>query len=79
MPPVRVLREFFGPKDTRGVYDIFRAELRGYRVRTVVLSILTVASVLSAFLVRLTESFDFVGGNAGVYAAVNLLFCWRRA
>lgn len=74
MPPVRVLREFFGPKDTRGVYDIFRAELRGYRVRTVVLSILTVASVLSAFLVRLTESFDFVGGNAGVYAAVNLLF-----
>lgn len=74
MPPVRVLREFFGPKDTRGVYDIFRAELRGYRVRTVVLSILTVASVLSAFLVRLTESFDFVGGNAGVYAAVNLIF-----
>ncbi len=74
MPPVRVLREFFGPKDTRGVYDIFRAELRGYRVRTVVLSILTVASVFSAFLVRLTESFDFVGGNAGVYAAVNLLF-----
>lgn len=74
VPPVRVLREFFGPKDTRGVYDIFRAELRGYRVRTVVLSILTVASVISAFLVRLTESFDFVGGNAGVYAAVNLIF-----
>lgn len=74
MPPVRVLREFFGPKDTRGVYDIFRAELRGYRLRTVVLSILTVASVVSALLVRLTESFDFVGGNAGVYAAVNLIF-----
>lgn len=74
VPPVRVLREFFGPKDTRGVYDIFRAELRGYRVCTVVLSILTVASVISAFLVRLTESFDFVGGNAGVYAAVNLIF-----
>lgn len=74
MPPVRVLREFFGPKDTGGVYDIFRAELRGYRVRTVVLSILTVASVVSALLVRLTETFDFVGGNAGVYAAVNLLF-----
>ncbi len=74
MPPVRVLREFFGPKDTRGVYDIFRAELRGYRLRTVVLSILTVASVVSALLVRLTESFDIVGGNAGVYAAVNLIF-----
>lgn len=74
MPPVRVLREFFGPKDTRGVYDIFRAELRGYQLRTVVLSILTVASVVSALLVRLTESFDFVGGNAGVYAAVNLIF-----
>lgn len=74
MPPVRVLREFFGPKDTQGVYDIFKAELRGYRVRTVVLSILTVASVASALLVRLTDSFDFVGGNAGVYAAVNLIF-----
>lgn len=74
MPPVRVLREFFGPKDAGGVYDIFRAELRGYRLRTVVLSILTVASVISALLVRLTDSFDFVGGNAGVYTAVNLIF-----
>lgn len=73
-PPVRVLREFFGPKDTQAVYDIFQAEKRGCVVRAVVLFLLTVAAVVSALLVRLTESFDYVGGDAGIYAAVNLIF-----
>lgn len=72
--PVRVMREFFGPKDAPGVYDIFQAEKRSFTVRAVLLSILTAAAVVSAVMVRLTGSFDFVGGNAGVYSAVNLVF-----
>lgn len=70
----RVLREFYGPKDEAAVLELFGSEKRGAQVRMIVALILTLATTVSALLVRFTGHFDWVGGTAGIYSATSLLF-----
>lgn len=72
--PITVLREFYGPKDGRAVYDIFLTEKRGSTVRLIVFAVLTAAAVFASLSVRLFGDFTLFNGNASVYSAVNLVF-----
>lgn len=72
--PITVLREFYGPKDGRAVYDIFLSEKRGSTVRLIVFAVLTAAAVFASLSVRLFGDFTLFNGNASVYSAVNLVF-----
>ncbi|MGN0519752.1 MAG: hypothetical protein ACI4LB_03345 [Candidatus Fimenecus sp.] len=72
--PVTVLREFYGPKDARAVYEIYQSEKRGSTVRLAVLAVLTLAAVFAALSVRLFGDFTLFNSNASVYSAVNLVF-----
>lgn len=72
--PITVLREFYGPKDARAVYEIYISESRRSTVRLVVFAVLTVAALAAALSVRLFSDFTLFNGNASVYSAVNLVF-----
>ena len=88
-PPVRVLREFYGPKDEDAVLELYLAEKRGYTLRLWLSVVFLAASAVSALLVQLTGGFSLFGGSAGVYAALHavllaaaLLLCipqWKTA
>lgn len=72
--PISVLREFYGPKDAQGVYELLQSEKRGYSVRLALSVILMLAAAASAFWVRLTENFALFSNSAAVYSAVHLVF-----
>lgn len=72
--PITVLREFYGPKDARAVYEIYLFEKRRSTVRLIVFAVLTAAALAAALSVRLFGDFTLFNGNASVYSAVNLVF-----
>ncbi|MGN0570849.1 MAG: hypothetical protein ACI4K9_01560 [Candidatus Fimenecus sp.] len=72
--PITVLREFYGPKDARAVYEIYLSEKRSSTVRLVVFAVLTLAAVFASLSVRLTGDFTLFNSNPSVYSAVNLVF-----
>ncbi len=74
VPPVTVLREFYGPKDAQAVYDIFLAEKRSCTLRLVIYIILMLASAASAFILRLTGGFALFNDSAAVYSAAHCAF-----
>lgn len=71
--PVRVLREFYGPKDAQAVFDIFVSEKRGFTVRMWLSLIFLVAAAAAALLVRFTGDFTLLGGAPAVYSALHLV------
>ena len=71
---VQVLREYYGPKDKEPVFEIYFAEKRAAKIRTIISAILTVAMLISSLMVRATGAFDWVGGSAGTYSAAAILF-----
>ncbi len=70
-PPVRVLREFYGPKDEQAVLELYQTEKRGYTLRMGLGLVFLAAAAVSSLLVRLTGDFSLLGGSAGVYAALH--------
>lgn len=77
--PISVLREYYGPKDTRAVTSLLQAEKRGYGVRLLLSVILMLAALCSSFLVRLTDSFALFNDSAAVYSAVQTVFVFLMA
>ena len=71
--PIRVLREFYGPKDAQAVFDIFVSEKRGFTVRMWLSLIFLLAAAASALLVRFTGGFSLLGGDPAVYSALHLV------
>ncbi len=71
--PVRVLREFYGPKDAQAVFDIFLSEKRGFTVRLWLSLVFLLAAAASALLVQYTGSFALLGGSPAVYSALHLV------
>ena len=71
--PIRVLREFYGPKDAQAVFDIFTAEKRGFTVRMWLSLIFLAAAAAAALLVRFTGDFTLLGGDPAVYSALHLV------
>lgn len=71
--PIRVLREFYGPKDAQAVFDIFVSEKRGFTVRMWLSLIFLLAAAAAALLVRFTGGFSLLGGDPAVYSALHLV------
>lgn len=70
----RIKREFFGPKDASAVLDEYINEKRKITARLIVQTVIcAVMAVISAVAASGRGSFDFFGGEAAVYIAVQLL------
>lgn len=71
--PISVLREFYGPKDARGVREILQGEKRSYTVRAVLFAVLTAAALTAAISLRWV-GFLLFNQSEAVYSTVHILF-----
>jgi len=71
--PVRVAREFFGPKDAHAVYDIFLKDLGKKRLKLIISVVALAALLIGAISTSFFDSFVLFGSSVTVYSTVNLL------
>ncbi len=70
---VRVEREFFGPKDSKAVYEIFVGKLKKCRAKSVVSAVILGILLLSSVIASDFGSFALFADSPAVYSAVNIL------
>lgn len=70
---IRVEREFFGPKDSKAVYEIYVDALKKCRMKIIVSAVILGILLVSSVITSDFGSFALFADSPAVYSAVNIL------
>ncbi len=70
---VRVDREFFGPKDSKAVYEIYVDALKKCRMKIIVSAVILGILLISSVITSDFGSFALFADSPAVYSAINIL------
>ncbi len=70
---VRVEREFFGPKDSKAVYEIYVDALKKCRMKIIVSAVILGILLISSVITSDFGSFALFADSPAVYSAINIL------